>query len=288
MNRVLMLAEKLAAAPSLFTWGVEVASRLGAHGVSCSLTRQQPSMLSPSGMILSPIVRGSQPATPLDSVVENSREINGADQVVQLASEIATANGLRCDTLKSSWALPQLAEFLAPHFTLAMISRRDGGGSDVVAGWWKQIIRRVQRPVLMLGSANWSRIVVAGANAEELVSLHSWAQHWARLWSLPIDSIELRPLRWTAWGDWKTRCTEAELDTDVADDCIRYCGLKPTDLLLVSRRAACWPGASSWHSLRVSQLVRATYGSVGVLPTFYVPSVLAMLHGDSSQLSWAC
>lgn len=283
-----MLAEKLAAAPSLFTWGVEVASRLGAHGVSCSLTRQQPSMLSPSGMILSPTATSSPTMVRSESVVENSVAMRAADEVVQRAAEIATANGLRCDTLKSSWALPQLAEFLAPHFALAMISRRDGDGGDVVAGWWRQIVRRVQRPVLMLGSAKWSRIVVAGANPEDLVSLHGWAQHWARLWNLPIDSIELRPLRWTAWGDWKTRYTEVAFDTHVAEDCIRYCGLKPTDLLLVSRRAACWPGASSWHSLRVSQLVRATYGSVGVLPTFYVPSVLAMLHGNSSQLGWAC
>lgn len=320
MNRVLMLAEKLAAAPSLFTEGVKVASRLGALGVSCSLTRQQPSQVSSGGMIFPSLThagkgerRSSRESLEHEQDVpvrgNSSRGVGGngrqeclphesasdgqigsldcsqhatADQVIEAASANAVACGLRCDTLKTNWSLPRLAETLAPHFALAMISRVDGDSTDVVASWWREILKRVQRPILMLGALRWTRIVVAGATDEELVSLNAWARHWSCLWNVPVTQIQLRPLRWTAWHDWKTRCSEAIINSDAPAACVRYCGLKPTDLVLVARRAACWPSRSDWSGLQVPQLVQVTSGSVGVLPMFYVPSILEMLHGDRS------
>ena len=272
MARILVLTDRPQSDDALVSRAANLAQCLEARDVSVVVTRSRVGLV-PSGYSLGVPDAGaiSQDSSSLWMFMLDQGDDRIASDFLARCRQQVRMGGLQCETARSSTSLQRTAAMLDNVVGLMVVSRETLLGDPKNAGKLGRAWCDVQRPWLICSSNSmpWNRVVVATRDDCPQGDLVTWGRHWSGRIGIPVAMIKLqnqpRQSFWSALVRsvrWKSRSQHR--DEVLAG--LRACGLGPSDLLIVDREAAIWPGVSPCCQVSLDDIVAAAPCSVAVAP----------------------
>lgn len=278
MSVVLILADQPRRGADLVQRGVQIGSRLGAHGVECVYTHSPKDCALPGGIALGCPEFGI-PSVPCWISDADHDETAGEVELFLRDCRIQVLMG-GMDTRTANYSVFDSGN-LQREFALAdLLILSSEGHLQSQSLDLRRLLKLTTRPILMASGHAWERIVIAACNEHEAEELQFWAEAWSSVWNIPHISVRWRPKANRVW-EWNRSCWWQPFHREVKFPI----ELKPTDLLLVGRsRGGGWRRQLR-RALAWEILARQHGVSLGVSPLFYTPSVAALLHLVSAECS---